>query len=109
MNLEAFNSKEVTVGGEIYHLRKFKALTGLKIQKQIFESGMITDEGVNVMALDAELIADIIIHGCSKGSVNFDMKKFDSHFAGKYTEMFTLVAEVITWNFFPSIDDSEEQ
>jgi len=108
MNLEAFNSKEVEVGGEIYHLKKFKALKGLEVQRKIFKSGMITDEGVDIMALEPELIADIIIHGCSKGSVNFDMKKFDVTFAGKYTEMFTLVAEVITWNFFQLSDDSEE-
>lgn len=109
MSLEAFNSKEVTVGNEIYHLKKFKALKGLQLQQQVFNSGMITEEGVNVMALDAELIADIIISGCSKGSVNFDMKKFDSHFAGKYTEMFTLVSEILVYNFFPNEADSEEQ
>lgn len=109
MSLEAFNSKEVEVGGQLYHLKKFKAMKGLQIQKQVSESGMITDEGVNIMALDADLIADIVINGCSKGSVNFDIKKFDNEFAGRLTDIYTLTAEIITYNFFPDVADSEEQ
>ena len=99
MSLSAYQTKEVEVGGEIYNLKKFKALTGLAVQKEIHEAGLFTDEGINVMALTPEQILKIISNGCSKGSIAFDQKTFDNHFAGKYMEIYHLVAEVLMYNF----------
>lgn len=99
MSLAAYQTKEVEVGGEIYNLKKFKALIGLAVQKEIHEAGLFTDEGINVMALTPEQILKIISNGCSKGSIAFDQKTFDNHFAGKYMEIYHLVAEVLMYNF----------
>jgi hypothetical protein len=99
MSLSAYQTKEVEVGGEIYNLKKFKALIGLAVQKEIHEAGLFTDEGINVMALTPEQILKIISNGCSKGSIAFDQKTFDNHFAGKYMEIYHLVAEVLMYNF----------
>lgn len=99
MSLAAYQTKEVEVGGEIYNLKKFKALIGLAVQKEIHEAGLFTDDGINVMALTPEQILKIISNGCSKGSVAFDQKTFDNHFAGKYMEIYHLVAEVLMYNF----------
>lgn len=99
MSLAAYQTKEVEVGGEIYNLKKFKALIGLAVQKEIHEAGLFTDEGINVMALTPEQILKIISNGCSKGSVAFDQKTFDNHFAGKYMEIYHLVAEILMYNF----------
>ena len=97
--LNAFQTKEVEVGGEIYNLKKFKALTGLAVQKEIHEAGLFSEEGINVMALTPEQIFKIISNGCSKGSIAFDQKTFDNHFAGKYMEIYQLVAEILLFNF----------
>ena len=94
-----YQVKEAEVGGEIYHLKKFKAMAGLAIQKKIYESNLFTEEGINVMALDPETMRDIIMLGCSKGSMGFDAKSFDTHFSGKYMEIFQLVAEILMFNF----------
>jgi len=99
MSLAAYQTKEVEVGGEIYNLKKFKALIGLAVQKEIHEAGLFTDDGINVMALTPEQILKIISNGCSKGSVAFDQKTFDNHFAGKYMEIYHLVAEILMYNF----------
>lgn len=99
MSLAAYQSKEIEVGGELYNLKKFKALIGLGVQKEIHEAGLFTDEGINVMALSPEQILKIISNGCSKGSVAFDQKTFDNHFAGKYMEIYHLVAEILMFNF----------
>lgn len=109
-NLSQFQTKEVEVGGEIYHLKKFKALIGLSIQKEIHDVGLFTEEGINVMALSPEQILKIIANGCSKGSVSFDQKTFDNHFAGKYMEIYTLVAEVLAYNFAdPNVEAGTEE
>ena len=99
MSLNSFQTKEVEVGGEIYNLKKFKALVGLAVQKEIHEAGLFTEEGINVMALTPEQIFKIISNGCSKGSIAFDSKVFDNHFAGKYMEIYQLVAEILMFNF----------
>ena len=99
MSLAAYQTKEVEVGGEIYNLKKFKALIGLAVQKEIHEAGLFTDDGINVMALTPEQILKIISNGCSKGSIAFDQKTFDNHFAGKYMEIYHLVAEILMYNF----------
>ena len=98
-NLQTFQTKEIEVGGEIYNLRKFRALTGLSVQKEIHEAGLFSDEGINVMALTPEQIFKIISNGCSKGSMAFDTKSFDNHFAGKYMEVYQLLAEILMFNF----------
>lgn len=105
--LNAFQTKEVEVGGEIYNLKKFKALTGLAVQKEIHEAGLFSDEGINVMALTPEQILKIISNGCSKGSIAFDQKTFDNHFAGKYMEIYQLVAEILMFNFADNSPNDE--
>ena len=98
-NLQAYETKEVEIGGELYNLRKLKALVGLAVQKEIHDAKLFSDEGINVMALTPEQIFKIISNGCSKGSVAFDQKTFDNHFAGKYVEIYQLVAEILMFNF----------
>ena len=107
MSLNSFQTKEVEVGGEIYNLKKFKALMGLGVQKEIHEAGLFTEEGINVMALTPEQILKIIANGCSKGSMAFDQKTFDNHFAGKYMEIYQLVAEILTFNYADSSPNAE--
>jgi len=97
--LNIYQTKEVEISGEIFHLKKFKAMIGLAVQKEIHEAGLFTDDGINVMALTPEQILKIISNGCSKGSIAFDQKTFDNHFAGKYMEIYHLVAEVLMYNF----------
>ena len=46
-NLNSFQTKEVEVGGEIYNLRKFRALAGLSVQKDIHDAGLFTEDGIN--------------------------------------------------------------
>ena len=105
--LNAFQTKEVEVGGEIYNLRKFKALTGLAVQKEIHEAGLFSEEGINVMALTPEQIFKIISNGCTKGSIAFDAKTFDNHFAGLYMEIYQLVAEILMFNFADNSPNGE--
>lgn len=107
MSLSAYQTKEVEVGGEIYNLRKFKALIGLAVQKEIHEAGLFTEDGINVMALTPEQIFKIISNGCSKGSMAFDTKSFDNHFAGKYIEIYQLVAEILMYNFADNSPNGE--
>ena len=97
--LNAFQSKEIEIEGEVYNLRKFKALVGLGIQKEIHDAKLFSDEGINVMALTPDQIFKIISNGCSKGSVAFDQKTFDNHFAGRYMTIYQLVAEVLMFNY----------
>ena len=99
MSISSFQTKEVEIEGEIFNLKKFRALTGLSVQKEIHEAGLFTDDGVNVMALTPEQIFKIISNGCSKGSISFDQKTFDNFFAGRYMAIYHLVAEVLMYNF----------
>ncbi|MNR10620.1 hypothetical protein D3C85_1268800 [compost metagenome] len=102
--------KEVEVGGVNYIVKKFRALVGLKLQQKIFNSGFLTDEGVDLSKLDADVIAELIINGAAKGSVNFDMKKFDTEFAGKYAEIYQLALHVIEFNFLdPNAEAGSEE
>lgn len=106
MSLNSFQTKEVEVGGEIYNLRKFRALAGLSIQKDIHDCGLFGEEGIDVMKLSPELIFKIVSNGCSKGSISFDQKAFDSHFAGKYSAIFQLVALVLEYNFADPLEEN---
>lgn len=104
------NFKETEIGGTTYIIKKLGAISGLKLQQKVFNSGFLTDEGVDLSKLDADVIAELIVSGVSKGSVNFDMKKFDKEFAGKYAEIYQLALQVIEFNFLdPNAEaDSEE-
>lgn len=102
--------KEVEVGGTTYIVKQLKALKGLSLQQKIFNSGFLSDEGIDMSKLDPELIADLIISGAAKGSVNFDMKKFDNEFAGKYAEIYQLALHVIEFNFLdPNAEAGSEE
>lgn len=102
--------KEVEVGGTTYIIKQLKALAGLKFQQKIFSSGFLTDDGIDMSKLDPELIADLIVNGVAKGSVNFDMKKFDTEFAGKYAEIYQLALHVIEFNFLdPNAEAGSEE
>ncbi|MOA13487.1 hypothetical protein D3C78_1335420 [compost metagenome] len=108
MSLAAFDTKEVEIGGEIYSIKKMKALIGLRVQKKIYESGMISESGINVLALEPETIMEIVINGASKGSVSFDEKKFNVEFAARFNELYMLVAEILQFNFSDEKKDDSE-
>ena len=99
MSLNSFQTKELEIEGEVFNLKKFRALTGLSVQREIHEAGLFTEEGINVMALTPEQIFKIISNGCSKGSVSFDQKTFDNFFSGRYMMIYQLVAEILMFNF----------
>ena len=103
--------KELSIGGSLYIIRKFKALQGLEFQKHIYECGLFSEEnGVNVMAIEPEVMRDMIVACVALGGVNFTNEKFDTHFSGKYMEVFELVSEILIFNFFPNVEsDSEEK
>lgn len=94
-----FQTKEIQIGDDLYYLRKFKAMKGLEVQREVLESGAFSEEGVNVAKLKPEILRDIIVNGCTKGSIRFDNAKFDEHFSGKYMELYQLVAEILMFNF----------
>lgn len=104
-NMEQFQTKEVEVGGDTFILKKIKALPALRIQKKVYESGMISEDGVDVLKLDPEVIMEIVTQGCTKGSVTIDAKKFDTLFAGKITAVYQLVSEILMYNFFSEGED----
>ena len=106
-NLSMYQTKELEIEGEIYNLKKFKALTGLAVQKEIHEAGLFTEEGINVMALTPEQIFKIISNGCSKGSMAFDTKTFDNFFSGRYMMIYQLVAEILMYNFADNSPNGE--
>lgn len=109
MSLSSYQTKEVEIDGEIYNLKKYRALTGLGIQKEIHECGLFTEDGIDVMKLSPELIFKIVSNGCSKGSMAFDQKTFDTHFAGKYITIFQLVAASLEYNFMdPNAEAASE-
>jgi hypothetical protein len=111
MSLSSYQTQEIEIEGEVFNLKKFRALMGLGIQKEIHECGLFGDEGIDVMKLSPELIFKIISNGCSKGSLSFDQKTFDSHFAGKYSAIFQLVAASLEYNYSnpnAQTDDTEE-
>jgi len=99
MSLSSYQTKEVEVEGDVYNLKKYRALMGLSIQKEIHDCGLFGEEGIDVMKLSPELIFKIVSNGCSKGSISFDQKAFDSHFAGKYSAIFQLVALSLEYNY----------
>ena len=43
-NLSMYQTKEVEIDGEIYNLKKYRALIGLSIQKEIHECGLFTED-----------------------------------------------------------------
>ena len=104
--LSSYQTREVEVEGEVYNLKKYRALMGLSIQKEIHDAGLFSEEGINVMALNPEQIFKVISLGCSKGSVAFDQKTFDNHFAGKYAEIFQLLALVLEYNFADPLEEN---
>ncbi|MNQ65431.1 hypothetical protein D3C85_798850 [compost metagenome] len=108
MSLAAFDTKEVEVGGEIYNLRKLKALDGLKVYQYIMKSGMISESGINILAIDADMLMEIILKGVTKGSIQLDQKKFDTMFAGKVNEVYELVSKVLEFNFADEKKDDSE-
>lgn len=99
MSLEAFNSKEVHIGGQVYNLRKFKALDGLKVHQYVLKSGLITDDGINILALEPDMLMEIVCKGCTKGSITLDAKKFDTEFAGRIQDVYQLTSEILGFNF----------
>lgn len=106
-----FEQKEVTIGDATYYLKKFKTMKGLELQQKMMEA---TDPegGFNPAKLSPEVIREVVVNGCSKGSITLDNKKFDDAFAGKLNEVIMLAMEIIVFNFIDPndlADDSSEQ
>lgn len=79
---------EKEVDDEKYILKTFPTMVGLGIQHKMQVDGM-----------SPELTREVIIKGCSKGSMDFDNKSFDKAFAGRYAHMFKLLGEIMKHNF----------
>lgn len=86
---------EKEVDGENYILKTFPAMTGLSIQHRMQLEGMTP-----------ELTREVIVKGCSKGSMDFDNKSFDKAFAGRYAHMFKLLGEIMKHNFGDMEDEN---
>lgn len=83
------------IGGTEYVLKYFPTTKGLQILTRMQNNGF-----------SAEVIEEVIIGGCSIGSVAMDKKKFDSQFRGKYAELMELFAEILKYNkMFPEEED----
>ncbi len=93
--------KDLELDGEKYLLSVFTATVGLNFQYRLGQEGLSPD-----------LVKDLVMKGCTKGSVQIDAKLFDRHFAGKYGHLFRLAEEIIKYNFddiAPNVEsDSEE-
>jgi hypothetical protein len=97
--------KVVTIGSENYVLKMFPALTGLKLMNKLEHTVRTTGT-----MMDDALVFEVISKGCSLGSVNFTEAKFNSHFKGKYKEIYELFAEVLKHNnMFPEESEGNEQ
>lgn len=106
-----FEQKEVTIGDSAYYLKKFKTMKGLELQQKIMDA-TDAEGGFNPAKLSPETIRELVVNGCSKGSIAFDNKKFDDTFAGKLSEVMMLAMEIIMFNFIDPndlADDSNAQ
>lgn len=96
------NVKEIN--GTAYVLKLFPTSTGLRIAQRL-ERAANSDTGI----LDPEMMQEVITKGASIGSVDIDAKKFDTHFRGKYADVFELYAEVLKFNkLIPEASEGNE-
>lgn len=86
------------IGGTNYVMKMIPTMAALSIATRL-ESGQWPPA--------PELIFDIVTKGASIGSVTIDAKKFDSHFAGKLTDLMQLMVAVLKHNKLVP-DDVEE-
>lgn len=85
--------KEVTIGSTTYRLKYFPALEGWDLQARVYDCEK--DQRLP----SSSLIFDVISKGVSIGASSIDEKKFNKHFAGKYSEILELFQEVCLFNF----------
>lgn len=122
--------KTVTVGGEDFLLHQFGAIEGLKYQKALAQvllpaiaeisklGESLTDQsaiaiGMNKLAenidkIDERMIEAMVVRGATKNNLAIN---FDNEFAGKYTQLFELVKEIVMFNFgsvFTMLGSEEE-
>lgn len=106
--------KEVTIKGDKYLITQFGGIKGVKYGKRVAKiilpimgvvfSGEDEDRNIgnimnvvvdNIDQLDEQLIQELLANVSKNGtSINFD-----AEFAGNYDTMFTLLQEVIEFNF----------
>ena len=85
------------IDGVGYVLKLFPTMTGLGFISRMEREGM-----------SPEVIRDMIIKGCSIGSIGMTEAKFNTQFAGKYKEMMQLWVEISKYNnLFPEGEGEE--
>jgi len=122
--------KTVTVQGEDYLLNQYGAIEGLKYQKalaavimpaiaEITSKSGETSEGEaiaigmaklseNIDKVDERMIVAMVERGATKGNMAIN---FDNEFAGNYMKLFTLLKEIVVFNFgsvFTMLGSEEE-
>ena len=110
--------KTVTIDGTEFLLTQFPTTLGMKYKKKlgkvilpIVAEWMNTQEDEfifpkllmklweNLDALDEQFIKELVVNGCTVGSMAFTDSSFDSEFAGEYGKLFKLLREIVEFNF----------
>jgi len=121
--------KTVEIQGEEYLLNQFGALEGLKYQKALASvimpaiaeitsrddigEGEAISIGMNKLSenidkIDENMIQAMVVRGATKGNMSIN---FDNEFAGNYMKLFTLLKEIVMFNFgsvFTMLGSEEE-
>lgn len=85
------------IDGVGYVLKLFPTMVGLNFISRLERDGMAP-----------EVIRDVVVKGCSIGSVGMTEAKFDNQFKGKYKQMMELFAEILKYNnLFPEAEGEE--
>lgn len=89
-----FETKDISLYGDNYTLKKFPTIEGLKIRKE-FYSMLQSGEAVPPV----EFQVKVICAGATVNSIQIDQKKFETHFRGKYDAIDELFTEILDFNF----------
>lgn len=108
--------KTVTISGKEYLLHQFGAIEGLKYQKALAQvllpaiaeisKGAESEQSAiaigmsklaeNIDKVDEKMIEAMVVRGATVDNMAIN---FDNHFAGKYTDLFKLLGEIVLFNF----------
>lgn len=100
-----FDTKEHTIGDNVYTLKKFPTIPGMQIRKELFQ---IHQEG-NGGVPPVEFQIRVICEGATVNSIQIDKKKFETHFRGKYDEMDEVFGAILDFNFNSGGDEGKAQ
>jgi hypothetical protein len=89
-----FETKEITIKGDTYTLKKFPTIAGMKLRKELFT---IHQNGESVPPVEFQI--KVICDGATVNNIQIDQKKFESHFRGKLDVMDQLFSEILEFNF----------